>query len=40
MKEVAKEAKKRTEDIMDIEKEFQVGDQVGVYFNCDKITDR
>jgi hypothetical protein len=37
--EVAKEAEKRAEDIADTEKEFRVGDKVGVYFNCDEITD-
>jgi hypothetical protein len=33
--EVAKEAEKRTEDIVDTKKEFRVGDKAGVYFNCD-----
>jgi hypothetical protein len=36
---VAKEAEKRAEDIADTEKEFRVGDKVGVYFNRNKITD-
>jgi hypothetical protein len=32
MEEVAKEAEKRAEDITDTEKEFQMGEKVGVYF--------